>query len=336
MTRDSSPAAANPDLAPQLAALPDAFLQRLQAILSPRDYQSVCRTFVHKPCTAFRVNTLLADRADVLKELRQLGVGALTQLPWFADGFVVDTRYRERLTNSAAFTEGRIYIQNPASMLAPLLLEPRPEEEILDLAAAPGGKTLMLAAMMQDRGRIAAVEPVKGRFFRLKNNLETFGANCVDTYLKDGRQVGWKVPERFDRVLLDAPCSSESRFDANDPVSYKHWNERKVKEVQRKQKKLICSALAALKPGGVLVYSTCSYSPEENELVVQHALKKFAGAVDVEPMDFALDNFRPGLQSWKGKSLLPQLDHCVRVLPDDTMHGFFLGKIRKQASFASI
>ena len=187
----------------------------------------------------------------------------------------------------------------------------------------------MMAAMMENRGRIAAVEPVKGRFFRLRRNLETFGVSIVDTYLKDGREVGWKVPERFDRVLLDAPCSSEARFTTTDSSSYSHWNEKKVKEVQRKQKKLIASAVAALKPGGTLVYSTCSFSPEENELVVQHALKKFAGQLTVEPIGLDLENFRRGLSEWKQKKLRPELSRCVRVLPTSIMHGFFLCKLRK-------
>ena len=307
--------------------LPQAFVERLRQIVDDADFDTTLASFSRTSQTAFRVNTLKTGVAEALDEL---DVEA-RPLPWYSEGFVADIRYREALTLSPAFGEGRIYIQNPASMLAPLLLDPQPGEEVLDLAAAPGGKTLMMAAMMQNRGRIAAVEPVKGRFFRLRNNLDTFGASVVDTYLKDGREVGWKVPERFDRVLLDAPCSSESRFDANDPASFSHWNERKVKEVQRKQKKLICSALAALKPGGVLLYSTCSYSPEENELVVQHALKKFDGRVSIEPAAMRLDNFRPGLAQWKGKTLDPRLGECVRVLPDDTMHGFFLCRLRKQA-----
>lgn len=310
------------------AGLPQAFIERLRYIVADGDFADTLASFDRRPSVAFRINTLKAEIGQVLDELR-IEVKAL---PWFSQGFVADRSYRETLTRSAAFAEGRIYLQNPASMLAPLALDPQPGEEVLDLAAAPGGKTLMMAAMMENRGRIAAVESVKGRFFRLKSNLDTFGATLADTYLKDGREVGWRVPERFDRVLLDAPCSSESRFDSNDPSSFSHWNERKVKEVQRKQKKLICSALAALKPGGVMVYSTCSYAPEENELVVRHALKKFAGRVAIEPLSMRLDNFRPGLTEWKNKRLDESLRECVRVLPAEAMHGFFLCKLRKTRS----
>lgn len=305
--------------------LPEAFVNRLQQLMSAQDYQATLRTFAAPCVAAFRVNGLKATVADVLQELAI----DVHSVQWYRSAFWVQSSLRDSLTASDAFTQGRIYIQNLASMLAVIALAPKPGEEILDLAAAPGGKTLMMADIMANQGRIAAVEAVKNRFFRLKSNLQIHAATLVDTYLKDGRQVGWKVPERFDRVLLDAPCSSESRFDSNNPQSFRHWNERKVKEVQRKQKKLICSAVNALKPGGVLVYSTCSYSPEENEMVVQHALKKFAGEIVIEPVTLQLDNFRPGLLQWQNKTFDDSLMHAVRVLPNSLMHGFFICKIRK-------
>ncbi|MEE8056899.1 MAG: RsmB/NOP family class I SAM-dependent RNA methyltransferase [Pseudomonadales bacterium] len=305
--------------------LPEVFVERLKAIVSLEDYPATLASFAEPSATAFRVNTLKATNENVLAEI---GVET-NSVPWYPQAFLIDPQYRDALTQSKAFSEGRIYIQNLASMLAPLLLDPQPGEEVLDLAAAPGGKTLMIAAMMENHGRLAAVESVKNRFFRLKNTIQTFGADMVELYLKDGREVGWKVLERFDRVLLDAPCSSESRFNVNDPKSFSHWNERKIKEVQRKQKKLICSAIAALKPGGVLVYSTCAYSPEENEMVVQHALKKFSGKILIEPAEIHLDNFRPGLLRWKKKEFDPSMKQAIRVLPNQFMHGFFLCKIRK-------
>ncbi len=311
-------------------SLPELFVSRLQRLLSPQDFTSTLKSFDEPGDMAFRVNALKSTKVEVLAELNVPAI----PLTWFEHAFTIPAEYREQLSFSPAFTEGRIYIQNPASMLAPLILNPQPNEEVLDLTAAPGGKTLMIAAMMNNQGRVAAVESVKGRFFRMKNNLETFGATMVDTYLKDGRQVGWKVPERFDRVLLDAPCSSESRFKTYQPDSFQHWNERKVKEVQRKQKKLICSAIAALKPGGVMVYSTCSYSPEENEQVVQHALKKFGDAIAIETVDLQLENFRPGLAEWNNRIFDNSIQQALRVLPTQQMHGFFLCKIRKHQSTA--
>ena len=117
---------------------------------------------------------------------------------------------------------------------------------MLDLAAAPGGKTTLMAALMNNQGVISAVEPVKARYFRLKRNMQAQNVEMVKTYLMDGRAVGNKTPQRFDRIMLDAPCSSEARFSLLDESSWSHWNLKKVKETSKKQKRLIQSAYHAL------------------------------------------------------------------------------------------
>jgi tRNA (cytosine49-C5)-methyltransferase len=226
-------------------------------------------------------------------------------------------------------TSGQIYLQNPSSLLAVRVLDPQADEEILDLAAAPGGKTLAIAAAMGNSGRIAAVEVVAGRFHRLRANLERCGVTNVEFYLKDGRSVGRAVPERFDRVLLDAPCSSQARMRWDTPATYSHWSARKVKESQRKQKSLLRSAYAALKPGGVLVYCTCAFSVEENELVVNHLLQR--SEAQLLAVDTAIDNVLPGLTQWRGRSLHADLERSVRVIPDGVWDGFYLARIKKPA-----
>lgn len=311
-----------------LSNLPQSFLTRLQTIVPEAQWQSTLMGFKRPVPTCFRVNRLKADVESVLNEMAVQGIKT-KPVPWRDDSFVIEDAQRSLLTNSETFVEGRIYIQNLSSIYAAQVLDVQPDEEVLDLAAAPGGKTLVLAAAMENRGRIAAVEAVKSRFFRLKNNVELNGASLVDCYLKDGRQVGYKVPERFDRVLLDAPCSSESRFYTEDPESYKYWSEKKVKEMQRKQKKLLRSALMALKPGGVMVYSTCSYSPEENEIVVDKELKKMDGQLQVLPLALPFNNYQLGLTEWGKKSFNPQLANAVRILPSETMEGFFLCLLKK-------
>ena len=236
---------------------------------------------------------------------------------------------RERVTHSEAAQTGEIYIQNPSSLLAVRALAPQPEEEVLDLAAAPGGKTIALAIAMQNSGRLAAVEPVVKRFHRLKANVARCGVENVEFYQRDGRGVGRAVGERFDRVLLDAPCSSESRMRWDNPGSYQHWQARKVKEVQRKQKSLLRSAYAALKPGGVLIYCTCSLNLEENELVVAHLLRKTSAQISSLE---ALDHIE-GLESGRivsGRKALPaELELTRRVYPHDVWDGFYLAKIKK-------
>ena len=308
--------------------LPESFVQRLAEIL-PRDRFGGClESFSQLKPTSFRVNRLRTTEEGLLEELESEGFG-LTRIPWSSGVFPIDPDQRRQLTDSAAFSEGRIYIQGLSSMLAPLVLDPRPGETVLDLAAAPGGKTLQMAAMMENRGRISAVESVRGRFFRLKANLERHGATLVRGYLMDGRAVGAKVPERFDRVLLDAPCSSEARFTTRDKASWAHWSLKKIKESARKQKRLLDSAIRSLKPGGTLLYCTCSFAPEENEMILDGQLRRYQGQLSIEPLELPLDNIQPGLVEWRGKTLNEDLVGAVRILPTSEMDGFFLCRLRK-------
>ena len=166
------------------------------------------------------------------------------------------------------------------------------------------------------------------RFHRLRANLSRCGVTAVEFYLADGRSIGRKVPERFDRVLLDAPCSSESRIRLDEPASYAQWSPRKTREMVRKQRGLIRSAFLALKPGGEMIYCTCAFSAEENELIVDYLLRREPEAVLLEPALPAGQSL-PGLTSWRGKSLDPRLAACRRILPDDLFDGFFIARISK-------
>jgi tRNA (cytosine49-C5)-methyltransferase len=313
--------------------LPAEFLQRFSALCPDEFFEEGLAAFNASKWPSFRVNQLRAEPEAVLAELDESGLD-VAPVSWAQEAgiaaFQCPPEQRESLTHSAAAEAGDIYIQSLSSMLAPLLLQPQEEDWVLDLAAAPGGKTILLAEMMGDNGKISAVEPVRNRFFRLKANLERCGVENTRVYLKDGRAVGKLKPESFDRVLLDAPCSSESRFRAGEPGSYSHWNLRKVKECAQKQKRLILSAFDALQPGGLLCYCTCSYSPEENEAVVAHLLKKREG-VELCEAELPVDNYSPGITEWQGRPLADDCSQTLRVWPTEQMDGFFLALIRKAA-----
>ena len=267
---------------------------------------------------AFWVNPLLAPFDVNFPQMRKVeGVDQVFALPLSAN-----------LAATAAATNGHVYIQNASSAYAVDVLDPQQDEEVLDLAAAPGGKTIRIAAKMANTGRVAAVEAVKGRFHRMRANLERCGVTNVQTYLRDGRGVGRVVGPRFDRVLLDAPCSSESHMRWREPKTYAQWSPRKVKECQRKQKGLIRSAWNALKPGGVLVYSTCSFSLEENELVIAYLLENADHNPTLVPIDKRLPHHRPGMTTGH-KRLVPELRSCLRILPNRCWDGFFIAKLRK-------
>jgi 16S rRNA (cytosine1407-C5)-methyltransferase len=267
-----------------------------------------------------------------LQQLRNDGLHP-TPLEWRADAFVVPPEERRPLTESAANADGRLYIQNASSMAAPDLLDPQGTDWVLDLCAAPGGKTTHLAAIMANRGKISAVESVRSRFFRLRRNIELCGASNVRLYHKDGTRLWRLCPEQFDRVLVDAPCTGESRIRVAEPGSYRYWSKRKVSEMASKQTRLLSSAVQCLKPGGVLLYATCSFSPEENEAVVSKVLDRFDGALDTRPLALPVANWQPGFAQWEGMGFRRELCRSVRILPDKVMQGFFICLLQKTRSF---
>ena len=248
------------------------------------------------------------------------------------DGYWVPAEERAALLASAAYAEEHVYVQNLASQIPPLVLDPQPGERVLDLCAAPGSKTRQIACLMRDEGEIAAVEAVRGRFFKLRANLDAQGTTIVRTFHRDGATVWHHRPEHFDRVLLDAPCSTEGRFRTDEPETFAYWSERKVKEMARKQKKLLFSAIQSLRPGGTLVYSTCTFAPEENEVALDRLLRTFDGKVEVVPVTLPPSGrVQPALDAWKGKAL-DRTREARRLLPTETMEAFFIAKLVKHAS----
>ncbi len=300
-----------------------AFFDTLEAIEGADGARAIERTMREPKRIGYRLNPLRGTtNAPGGEPIRGL-----------AGCHAVPAAGREALMALPETTAGSIYPINPSSVLAARVLDVQPEQEVLDLAAAPGGKTLVLAGDMNNRGRIAAVEPVRARFHRMRANLARCGVEIVEFYLADGRGIGRKVPARFDRVLLDAPCSSEARFRLGDPRTFAHWKPRKVTESARKQRRLLRSAFTALKPGGKLLYCTCAFAPEENELVVDHLLRTETAARTL-PFATCAPRVRPGLTEWAGRRLNPALAESVRVLPDDLWDGFFVCLLGKHAESA--
>ena len=311
-----------------LKYLPSEFVQRIKEIYPPSISKKVLNSFLEKKNVAFRINTLKADRLEVLKSLQKKGF-KLCSVDWYKDAFILKNRSLKELQKTEEFIEGAIYIQNLSSMIPPLVLEPKEGELILDLCAAPGSKTTQLAVLTKNKAKIFAVEKIKSRFFKLLRNLEHQGVNCVKPLLLDGVIVHKKVKMEFDKILLDAPCSAEGLFYVYEPRTFKYWKMKKVRDCAHKQKRLLISALRLLKPQGTLVYSTCTFSPEENEAVIDFALKKFKGEIICEEIDFKIPNrFKP-LIRWKQKEFLPQVEKAVRVIPDKNYEGFFICKMKK-------
>ncbi|MCM8794932.1 MAG: RsmB/NOP family class I SAM-dependent RNA methyltransferase [Candidatus Omnitrophica bacterium] len=312
-----------------IKVLPEVFLDRLRRIFPPAKFDEAANTFAEPKPTTFRVNTLKADPAAVKEALEHAGF-ILQPVHGIPSAFSLKRGSLRDLQKEKVYREGKIYVQSIPSMIPALVLDPRPGEEILDLTAAPGSKTTQIACLMGNKGKIVANDNDRVRFFKLKANVEGQGASIVELSLRYGEAFGKHRPESFDRVLLDAPCSAEGRFLTGEPASYRYWKPAKVKEMVRKQKKLFFSAVHALRTGGILVYSTCTYAPEENEGVLDWALKKFPAVLELEPVCLPFPNQMPGLGRWEKEEFDPRVRRAVRLIPTAEMEGFFVARLRKK------
>ena len=314
----------------KISLLPQQFLNKLREIM-PSHYSQVVNSFLSKKTQTFRINHLKTDLRNLRNFLKQEKI-KYKELPWPKGSFILKSDLR-KLQNSFIYKEGLIYVQNVSSMIPVICLSPHKEEKVLDLCAAPGAKTTQIASLMGKGVQIVAVEKIRVRYYKLLANLKIQGADFVETYLYDGVRIRKKFPESFDKVLLDTPCSCEALFYINNPRSFKYWKEQKVKEMSQKQKRLIQSALYSLKKEGILVYSTCTFSPEENEAVIDWVLNKFKDKIELLPINLPLKNIIPGLLKWRGKKFSSSLTLTQRIIPNEFMEGFFIAKLKKISPF---
>lgn len=311
--------------------IPELFFERLVKMTGFSVATEIKKTFVERP-TTFRVNTIKGNRTQVLESLRSVGF-KVDIVSWLPEAFILRNKTKRNLTETDLYKEGKIYIQSLASMVSPLVLDPQSGEKILDLTAAPGSKTSQIAAMMKCQGELMANDNNKIRFFKLKHNMELLGVSQADwkftLRMEHGAQLAGEFPAYFDKILLDAPCSAEARFVDDEPKTYGYWSEHKIKEMAFKQRTLLLSAWNALKPGGILVYSTCTFAPEENELQIARLLERMPDA-KLLPVELpGLKKISP-LVKWKEKLLPKELTQCYRILPTKEIEGFFIAKIIKQ------
>jgi tRNA (cytosine49-C5)-methyltransferase len=312
--------------------IPEEFVVSLAEAYGQSLADDIVGTLSRKP-TTFRVNSILSSHDEVVSELRRSGFEFDT-VPWHDDVFILRNKTKRELIDSPLYESGRIYVQSLASMIPPIILAPMPGESVLDLTAAPGSKTSQIAGMMGMRGELVANDNNRIRFFKLKHNMEKLGVATpredwrFTLRMEAGNALVWEYPEYFDRILLDAPCSGEARFDTRNPKTFAYWSPRKIREMAFKQRKLLLSAWRALKPGGTLVYSTCTMSPEENELQINLLLERYPDA-RLEEVAIAGMTELPIVRDWHGKHLSGELDKCLRIMPTADMESFFVVRVRK-------
>ena len=257
-----------------------------------------------------RVNTIKADKEQIKDKLQEVGI-QYEDISWYQDGLIIKNVREDEIKKLDIYENGEIYLQSLSSMLPPIILQPKAGENILDMAAAPGGKTTQIAAITQNKSYITACEKNKIRAERLKYNLQKQGVGCVNVMLEDARKLSDFFS--FDKILLDAPCSGSGTMSVFDNGFSKELIDRSSKT----QDELLRKALKILKPGGEMVYSTCSILAQENENVLKRVLQKSgAKIVTIEPIERI--------------PLLPTtIDGVMCVSPTYLYEGFFVARIKK-------
>ncbi|MCX8058492.1 MAG: RsmB/NOP family class I SAM-dependent RNA methyltransferase [Spirochaetes bacterium] len=273
--------------------LPKDLIFILYNAFEPSVYNKILNSFRIKRPTTFRVNLLKSTRNEIIDILKK-GSDKFKEYPLIRDSFIFNENIDKKILNESIVKEGKIYLQSLSSMLPVLILKPNIGEKILDLAAAPGSKTSQIASMTDNLAIIDSVEPNYIRFERLKHNIELLGVKNINLYNLNGEDFFKLLKERFtknknfeiyDKILFDAPCSGEGKVNFLDKNSYKFYKIKNLKKFQKTQINLIEGSFNYLKKGGVLIYSTCTLNPYENEQVIDIFLNKFGKFAQIEKID---------------------------------------------------
>lgn len=302
--------------------LPQDFIQKLYENYSPLTVDKILVGMSDTRLTTLRVNTLKYEIQELMRYFKEKNI-KFERVLWYKDALIIKNANEKDIQKLDIYEKGYIYLQSLSSMVPPLVLDPKENENILDLTAAPGSKTTQIAALMNGKGHILANELDKLRCERLKYNINAQGANIVEVINGRGEKIGEQYKEQFDKVLLDTPCSGEGRFYAGSVQTYKTWSLKTVNDLTKMQRKLFKSAYDALKPNGTLVYSTCTINKEENEYILDWALKNLnLKLVDIKvEIKDAIPAFNEGLDK--------TINKAIRILPSKNMEGFFVSKFIK-------
>ena len=292
--------------------IPLFLIERLKNQYGEELMKEIVKGFQKKTVT-FRINHLKTTLGEIEKVLEEEAI-LFQKIFWFDDAFLIENKTEEEIRLLDIYKEGKIYLQSLSSMLPVLFLDLEEGMSILDMAAAPGGKTTEIASIYQDKILITACEKNKIRADRLRYNIKKQGVRRATVLESDASKLDEYFS--FDSILLDAPCSGSGTLQRENSNSY--FKEELIETTKKLQKVLLKKAVQILKPGSTMIYSTCSVLEEENELQIEALLNE--KLVEVVPLDFPNDI-----------PLLPsKIFGTVVVKPTSLYEGFFIAKLRKR------
>ena len=304
--------------------LPKDFIKEINETYSPLVCDKILSGINGERFTTIRVNTIKTNVQEVMKILKEKNI-KFERIMWYNDGLILKNANEKQISSLKIYEEGLIYLQSLSSMIPPLVLEPKEGENVLDLTAAPGGKTTEMAALMNNKGYILANELDKIRCERLKYNVEKQGASIIEVNNGKGEKLGEIFKEKFDKILLDAPCSGEGTFLANMPRTYISWSLKTVNELAKLQKKLFKSAYQALKPNGIMIFSTCTLNIEEDEKIVDWAIKN----LNLKVLDINLNIDEKNKLPITIENMDKSINKTIKIMPSKNFEGFYIAKLQK-------
>lgn len=304
--------------------LPTEALENFEKSFSGAELRMIYEGMRRERISSFRANLLRSDHVEIVNSLRREGIKFKEFAP-ISYAYQLLSSEKE-LKKTSLYEEGKLYLQGLSGMLAPLWLNPTSGERVLDAAAAPGSKTTMLAGLMNNEGHIDALEPDAIRIQRLQFNCDILGVKNASFHKTQAER--FRDEEGYDKIMADVPCSGEGRFNLYDGPSYLRYRASDVPKFARLQKKILNHCAGLLRPGGRMVFSTCTLNRQENEEVVEdllvargdefRCLTPPVAAGDLDVMrEFVLVETKKGVRA-------------LRILPSERFEGFFLCLIERQ------
>lgn len=296
--------------------VPEFLIDMLEKQYSSQIVNQILNGYTKRRKLTLRVNTLKTNVEKMKSELEKANI-QYTLVPWSKDALIIENVKEKEIQNLEIYEKGEIYLQSLSSMLPPIVLEPQEGADILDMAAAPGGKTTQIAALSKNKANITACEMNAIRAERLKYNIEKQGATCVYVMVTDARRIDDFFS--FDQILLDAPCSGSGILNIENDKINQIFTEKLINKSVASQSTLLKKAITLLKPGKEMVYSTCSILSCENEDIISKVLSD--ANAEIVPIKLRNEEELP---------LLPtKIKGTYCICPNELYEGFFIAKIRK-------
>jgi NOL1/NOP2/sun family putative RNA methylase len=304
------------------------FVERMNMLLG-KDYDEYLKIVQEYSQNSIRCNTIKISPDELKKRLEKKW--KISQ-PYkdYPEIMIIESHLNPgELGKTIEHILGYYYVQEISSMLPPLVLKPKPGDNVLDLCSSPGSKTTQMSAMMENKGNIIANDVNIGRIMILSTNIQRCCSTNIIVTQNEGSNLCSKLSKEkfmFDKILVDAPCSCEGTIRSS-PKTLCMFSENLIKKLSNIQKQLAGNAVKCLKVGGEMVYSTCTHAPEENEEVVSYLLDNFP--LEIQTINLPLKT-RPGITEWNGKRYKEQVKKCIRIYPqDNNTEGFFVAHFKK-------